>query len=84
MPKTTTKTEPTPTFEEAIARLSEIVTLLERGETPLDQSIALFEEGAKLTGHCQKLLQKAEQKVVKLTKTEENTVEEIPFEPQES
>jgi len=59
------------TFEEAVARLSEIVTSLERGETPLDDAIRLFEEGAKLAGHCQKLLKRAEQKVEKLTLGEE-------------
>lgn len=59
--------EKTMTFEEAIARLSEIVNILERGETTLDESIRLFEEGAGLTGRCQKLLKEAEQKVLKLT-----------------
>jgi len=65
----------TPTFEEAVARLSEIVTALERGDTALDESIKLFEEGARLTGHCQKLLTQAEQKVEKLTQTEEGPAE---------
>ena len=35
-------------FEENMARLEEIVTLLERGETPLEESLVLFEEGTRL------------------------------------
>jgi exodeoxyribonuclease VII small subunit len=31
-------------FEAALARLEEIVRLLERGEAPLDQSIELYQE----------------------------------------
>ena len=33
-------------FEESTARLEEIVSLLERGDAPLEQAMALFEEGA--------------------------------------
>ena len=43
--------------------MEEIVGLLERGECGLDQSLKLFEEGAKLAGQCEELLNKAEQKV---------------------
>lgn len=35
-----------------MARLEEIVALLERGEAPLEQAMALFEEGAKLLREC--------------------------------
>ena len=52
-----------PSFEQAMGRLEEIVGLLERGECGLDQSLKLFEEGAKLAGQCEELLGKAEQKV---------------------
>ena len=34
------------TFEQSMARLEEIVGLLERGDAPLEQAMALFEEGA--------------------------------------
>ena len=50
-------------FEDAMGRLEEIVGLLERGECGLDQSLKLFEEGAKLAGQCEELMNKAEQKV---------------------
>lgn len=52
-----------PSFEQAMGRLEEIVGLLERGECGLDESLKLFEEGAKLAGQCEELLSKAEQKV---------------------
>ena len=34
-------------FEESMTRLEEIVSILERGESTLDESLALFEEGTK-------------------------------------
>lgn len=51
------------TFESQMARLEEIVRLLERGEAPLAESMKLFEEGTKLSAALGKLLDKAEQKV---------------------
>ena len=56
------------TFEESLKRLEEIVHALENGDTPLEESISLFEEGVKLSGYCNKLLESAEQKVTVLTK----------------
>lgn len=53
-------------FEESMARLEEIVTLLERGEAPLEESLKLFEEGTALMTQCAGLLDKAEQTVKKL------------------
>ena len=55
-------------FEAAMARLDEIVKSLERGQTPLDEALKLFEEGTKLLGLCGKQLDEAEQKVVRLMK----------------
>lgn len=54
-------------FEQSMQRLEEIVALLERGEAPLEESLSLFEEGSKLMRQCTTLLDKAEQKVTKLT-----------------
>ncbi len=56
------------TFEEAIARLSEIAAGLESGKAPLDESLSMFEEGVKLIGICKKQLDGAEQKVRELTR----------------
>ena len=55
-------------FEESMTRLEEIVSILERGESTLDESLALFEEGTKLAAACSKQLDQAEQKILKLTK----------------
>lgn len=64
------------TFEESLKRLEEIVHALENGDTPLEQSISLFEEGVKLSGHCNKLLETAEQKVTVLTKDSSGVIRE--------
>ncbi|MDR0325616.1 MAG: exodeoxyribonuclease VII small subunit [Oscillospiraceae bacterium] len=72
--------EKKPDFEQSVNRLNEIIRALERGDTPLEDSIKLFEEGAKLAGHCETLLRKAEQRVSKLVKTGDTVIEE-PFEP---
>ena len=67
------------TFEEAAARIDEIVRMLERGDAPLDKSLALFEEGAKLIKNCGKILDQAEQKLVSLQKGAGSEPEELPF-----
>lgn len=51
------------TFEQGAARLEEIVAKLEGGEATLDESLKLFEEGSKLLGKCNAMLDAAEQKV---------------------
>ena len=58
-------------FEGSMTRLEEIVSLLGRGDAPLNQALSLFEEGAKLTKECTAQLDKAEQKVTLLAKEEE-------------
>lgn len=59
-------------FEEAMARLQEIVTKLESGEESLESSMKLFEEGAKLSALCYDTLNKAEQRITELTKLRED------------
>ena len=66
-------------FEQSMARLEEIVGLLERGDAPLDEAMALFEEGAKLMRECTKRLDQAEQKVTLLTAGPDGQPEEHPF-----
>lgn len=63
------------TFEKAMARLEQIVASLESGRCSLDDSLKLFEEGTKLTAYCTKMLKEAEQKIVKLTASEEDSAE---------
>ncbi len=66
-------------FEESMARLEEIVSILERGESTLDESLALFEEGTKLAAACSKQLDQAEQKILKLTKGPDGEPVETPL-----
>ena len=66
-------------FEENIARLEEIVGALEKGDTQLADSLKLFEEGTRLVTACGKLLDEAEQKVVKLSKGTDGTPVENSF-----
>ena len=68
------------TFEEKIARLEEIVSLLERGDAQLADSLSLFEEGTKLIAACSKELDHAEQTVVRLMKGQDGAPVELPFE----
>ena len=72
------------TFEENIARLEEIVRLLERGEAPLAESMKLFEEGTKLSAALGKLLDKAEQKVTVVQENLQGEVTERPFDAEEA
>lgn len=58
------------TYETAVKRLEEIVSILERNEVSLDESMKLFEEGTALTSLCSKKLEEARQKITVLTKEE--------------
>jgi exodeoxyribonuclease VII small subunit len=51
------------TFEDAYAKLEKIVEQLETNSLPLDESLALFEEGQQLSAYCQQLLDKADLRV---------------------
>lgn len=64
------------TYEDAAARLETIVARLESGDLPLEESLALFEEGSKLTAFCYDTLKNAEQKIKILTLPEENADEQ--------
>lgn len=70
-------------FEQSIGRLDEIVRHLESGDMPLSDSLSLFEEGTKLIAECTKMLDEAEQKVVKLKKGADRAPIELPFEDEE-
>lgn len=63
-------------FEMAMARLEEIVRALESGNTPLDTSLSLFEEGVALVKLCNSRLDHAEQRVKILTVGENGAVVE--------
>ena len=66
-------------FEQALARLEEIVRLLESGSAPLDKSLELFEEGVKLVKMCNSKLDNVEQRIKILSKGEDGQLGESDF-----
>ncbi len=59
------------TFEEKLAKLSQIVEQLEQGnDLPLENSLKLFEEGIGLVASCRQMLENAEQRVVNVLETD--------------
>ena len=50
-------------FEEALARLTQLVEKLESGQLSLEDSVAAFETGVKLSRRCEALLDSAEQRL---------------------
>jgi exodeoxyribonuclease VII small subunit len=89
MPSRKTTPEPTPSpdvetldFEQALDELEKLVGELERGEQPLEQSLAAFERGVALTRRCQAALKAAEQKVEILSREAgAGDAQPRPFEP---
>jgi len=73
------KKEKKPGFEDNMRRLEEIVRLLERGDAPLEDAMKLFEEGTKLAGVCDELLNTAEKKVAALSKSADGSPAETEF-----
>ena len=62
------------TFEQAMSELERIVTELEKGDVPLEDSISLYEKGAELKKRCETKLKEAEQKVAAITLDEDGSV----------
>jgi len=54
-------------FERALAELESIVEQLEKGNVPLEESIAIYARGEALKNHCDALLKSAEQRIEKIT-----------------
>ena len=55
-------------FETTLAELEQVVERMERGDLPLEESLAHFERGIALARSCQQALQAAEQKVQQLSR----------------
>ena len=55
-------------FEDALKKLEEIVTRLEKGELQLEESLALYEEGVRLSRLCHAKIEEAEAKIQLLMK----------------
>jgi exodeoxyribonuclease VII small subunit len=68
-------------FERSLARLEAIVGAMEQGDLPLEQSLALFEEGVALARALEAQLQAAEMKVEALVRGAAGEASVMPFEP---
>ena len=66
-------------FESNLKLLEEIVAKLEGGDLTLDQALAFFEEGIKVSRYCNAKLEEAERKVEMLIKSADGSVAEVPF-----
>ena len=66
-------------FEDALARLEQIVDTLEAGNLPLEDSLKVFEEGVGLARRCARYLDEAEKRIELLTKDEAGLLRVEPF-----
>lgn len=71
------------TFEQALQRLEEIVSLLEAEEVSLEHSVDLYKEGITLADICKQKITTAESEVVLLQKNISGEIEQTPFEVKE-
>ena len=70
-------------FEDAMARLEDIVEDLEGGELPLEDSLKAFEEGMKLLTFCSDKLDEVEKRVSVLVKESDGRYSKKPFDEDE-
>ena len=66
-------------FEDCLARLEQVVTALETGNLPLEDSLKVFEEGIALARHCSRYLDAAERRIEMLVKDESGGISTTPF-----
>lgn len=69
-------------FEEAIARLEEVVSSMEKGKLSLDESLTAYREGITLAQFCNRKLDEAEQAISLVGEAEDGTPTEKPFSPE--
>ena len=66
-------------FEDCLTRLEQIVTALEAGNLPLEDSLKVFEEGVSLARQCAKYLDDAERRIELLAKDESGATTTKPL-----
>src|SRR2546421_11069234 len=66
-------------FEDCLTRLEQIVSALEAGNLPLEESLKVFEEGISLARHCARYLDDAERRIEVLVKDEGGATATKPF-----
>jgi exodeoxyribonuclease VII small subunit len=57
----------TQSFEHQLARLEEIVVLLDKGDSSMEDMLTLYEEGIAITRICREFIDKAEQRITNLS-----------------
>ena len=62
-------------FEEAIKELTSIVSQIEQGQIPLQDSLEQYERGMGLIKHCRGILQQAEKRIEKISEPEQTASE---------
>lgn len=72
-----------PNFESSLEELERVVKELEKGDLPLEHSLALFEKGMNLSASCREQLEQAETRVEILVKRG-TQVAAMPFDPDKS
>ncbi|NLN04959.1 MAG: exodeoxyribonuclease VII small subunit [Clostridiaceae bacterium] len=66
-------------FEEALAKIEEIIKTMESGKLPLEETIAKYQEGVKLINFCQAKLDSYEKIVTAITENNGVITEEEVF-----
>ena len=70
-------------FEDALGELETVVRGLEKGDTPLEESITAYERGIALKKHCETKLREAQAKIEKITVDKDGAVKTEPLDPEE-
>ena len=73
------KQTPPKNFEDALAELERILSDIEGGQVPLEQSLVMYERGQFLIQHCRGVLSKAEKQIEVLSKTESGELSAEPM-----
>lgn len=68
-----------PTFEDSVSELQDIVGHLEDGSLPLNESMLQFERGVALLRNCYQVLEQAEQRIELLTGMNDDVPKTQPF-----
>ncbi len=66
-------------FEQALQQLETIVQQLEKGQVPLEESIAIYEKGTALKAHCETKLRDAEARIEKIVIGPGGAPSVVPF-----
>jgi len=69
----------TKTYEEAFGELSDLVEKLQQGDLPLEETIALYERGMRLSFQCEQFLDEADRRIETLVRREDGSYDVEPL-----